>query len=310
MRRGPLIVVSVAIGLLVEAAGSPPAWAGDGPPGFWWGTDSNAPAPSGSASPCASSSAPWLEPNVYRKGCGRYGGYLGELGGYWTILGCGFSNAWNSTAAGRADKNLTSYRYGVGTVAYWFGGGPGTDPIYDGTRTEAFAWGRRQAKKAWSLWRQNTQVSARLLVLDVEDGGTQGWNEKMRSGSCTQVKSTSACCSPSVDRATVGGFLGYLRNHTTLFGALYSSNGEWTHIFGTGVASRVSHIEEWTADWGQDCVNPGPYQWKQAAGRCPSNQPSFFGGLNSSSECAIAWQWSGGSKDYDQIDRNRFRLCP
>jgi hypothetical protein len=77
---------------------------GDGPPGFWWGTDSlpvTVPA-----------SAPYSMPYLG----GAYGGYIGMTGNW----------------------------------AYWFMGGPGVDPNYNRSTTEASAWGARQAARALS----------------------------------------------------------------------------------------------------------------------------------------------------------------
>jgi hypothetical protein len=309
MRR---ILVLVTASLSLVMLSSPAAYAGDGPSGFWWGSDSNGPAPSGSVSTCASSSAPYLEPNVTRSGCGHYGGYFGEVGGYWSVLGCGGSNAWNVTGAGDAYTNFTSYTDGIGTSAYYFGGGPGMDPNYNGTTSEAYAWGKRQAEKAKSLAGTHSYFDSGILVLDVEDdypsGVPTGWNEVLVSGSCSSVRFTGI--SPSVDRATFNGFWDDIWNNSAYWIAAYSSPGEWSGIFGTGSDSSLTGTMQWTADWGQNCINPGPYGWTQGSGSCSSNSASFFGGISSSSSCAFAWQWaSRNGGDYDQIDANREYSC-
>ncbi len=302
----------VTAGLAAVMLMTPGALAGDGPPGFWWGSDSNGPTPSSWASPCASSAAPWLEPNVSQSGCGFYGGYFGEAAGYWNVLGCGGTNYWNSTAAGRADANRNSYRQGIGTSAYYFGGGPGMDPSYNGTTGEAYAWGQRQAKTAVSMASSHSFFNTKILVLDVEDdyptGPPTGWNEVLVPGSCGSVRSSGIA--PSVDRATFNGFWSYVWNNSAYWIAAYSSPGEWSSIFGTGSDSSLAGTMEWSADFGQNCVNPGPYNWAQGFGSCSGNGAGFFGGVSSGSTCAFAWQWAGvGSGDYDQIDANREYGC-
>src|ERR1700678_2315351 len=43
-----------------------------------------------------------------------------------------------------------TYHEGVGSGAYWFMGGPGVDPDYNGSAAEASTWGARQAARALS----------------------------------------------------------------------------------------------------------------------------------------------------------------
>ncbi len=301
---------SLSAGTPVDSGVAP---AGDGPPGFWWGTDSGGPAPAKSGT-CGRSALPWLEPKVRRAGsCGRYGGYLGEIGGYWTVLGkCG-SNHWNATAAKRATTNYSKYQAGIGTAAYWFGGGPGRDPHYDGTKSEAYAWGRRQAVKAWKRYSLYPQLSALLVILDVEDdwpqsGPPEGWNEVVRySGSHPCGTVVHRGVDPAVARATVNGFLNYIWDHA--FNGLYSSPSEWGRIFEHKKAGQMHIVMEWTAGYGDNCINPGPYGWTQAAGSCPRHSAHFFGGSGVHANCKVMWQWRGGQGDYDQIDNIRMYLC-
>jgi hypothetical protein len=291
---------------------APSAQAGDSPAGFWWGSDSGGPAPSGSASPCPSSSAPYSEPNVSRSGCGKYGGYFGEEGGYWTVLHCSATNAYNGTAAADAAKNVSSFGDGVGASVYWFGGGPGMDPNYNGTASEASAWGQRQAQAAVSAAGSHPDFDTSIIWLDVEDDypvtAPSGWDEVLSSGSCSNVVSTGVAA--SLDKATITGFLNYIFNNTPYWEGVYSSPGEWSKILGTGSASSLSNTMEWTATFGQNCVQPGPASWTQGAGSCNSHSAGWFGGVTSSSNCASVWQWAGtGSGDYDQIDGTVLRDC-
>ena len=91
--------------------------AGDGPPGFWWGTDSFPVTVPGSA--------PYSMPFLG----GAYGGYIGMTGSWSYWLGCkGGFLAFSSTNAAQAHTNYVTYHRGVGDGAYWFMGGPGVDP--------------------------------------------------------------------------------------------------------------------------------------------------------------------------------------
>lgn len=287
-----------------------PAFAGDSPSGYWWGTDSNGPAPSSSDASCPSSSTPWYEPKVVNGGCGRYGGYVGEVGTFTVMRGCSLSQAWNSTAANRANANANSGIGSMGTIGYWFAGGPGADPSYNGTTSEAYAWGVAQAKKAVALAGSFTFENY-IMVMDVEEPGGgfyTGWNETVTG--CGSLKSSTACCATAVARATVNGFSDQLYNNTTnWWPALYSSPSQWGGIFGTGSDASITNEMEWTWTHQSGCINPGPHGWTQDAGACSTQSAAFFGGVTQSSNCALMWQWKGGAEDYNQIDWNRRYLC-
>ena len=120
-------------------ATAPALPAGDGPAGFWWGTDSLPVTVPGRA--------PYRMPYLG----GAYGGYIGMTGNWAWWLGCrgpehflAFSAADNA----QAHTDYITYHAGVGSGAYWFMGGPGVDPHYNGTTTEASAWGAAQAARA------------------------------------------------------------------------------------------------------------------------------------------------------------------
>ena len=82
---------------------------------------------------------------------GAYGGYIGMTGNWAYWLGCkGGFIAFSATNAAQAHTNFTQYDKGVGDGSYWFMGGPGVDPHYNGTTTEASAWGAAQAARALS----------------------------------------------------------------------------------------------------------------------------------------------------------------
>src|SRR5580692_1700651 len=142
-----LTLASAATGVTVAATGASAASVatqrpdGDGPPGFWYGTDSLPVTVSGSA--------PYSEPDIG----GAYGGYIGMTGNWAYWLGCSGAEhflAWSATDNAQARTDYVTYHRGVGSGAYWFLGGPGVDPNYNGSTTEASAWGARQAARALS----------------------------------------------------------------------------------------------------------------------------------------------------------------
>src|SRR5690348_10347826 len=129
-RMARLLVITGAATLLsaVAAAG---AAAAAGPAGFWSGTDSAAitiPGP-----------APYREPVLG----GPYGGYIGMAGNWANLAGCHESVVWSAANSAQADASFAGH-YGIGTGVYWFMGGPGVDPHYNGTTGEAYAWGEQQ----------------------------------------------------------------------------------------------------------------------------------------------------------------------
>src|SRR3984885_11940277 len=77
-----LTLASAVTGVTVAATGASAASVatqrsdGDGPPGFWYGTDSLPVTVSGSA--------PYSEPDIG----GAYGGYIGMTGNWAYLLGC------------------------------------------------------------------------------------------------------------------------------------------------------------------------------------------------------------------------------
>lgn len=296
-----VIIVAVILGMSLVSA----ALADDSPNGFWWGSDDNGPAPSSSANLCPSSSAPWLEPNTENNGCGHYGYYAGNVAGFQSLDGCGSGAVWNTTAAARVRENHDT-EANVGAIAYYYGGGPGSDPNYDGTTSEAYSWGQKQGKAAVNA-ASGYSLSERLIVLDVEDGGFEGWNEVDVPGTCYTQKSSGIAT--SVDRATFNGFWDYVFHTANYFIGVYSSAGEWNSIFGSGSDADLTGTTEVTADWGGNCHRPAPQGWSQPSGNCAANSPTFYGGIGTGSDCAFGWQWSAGGDDYDQIDFNRFSLC-
>jgi hypothetical protein len=272
---------------------------GDSPPGFWYGTDSW-PVP-------VTGSAPYSEPSTG----GAYGGYIGMTGSWSYWLGChGGFLAWSSTNSAQADTNYTTYHKGIGTAVYWFMGGPGVDPNYNGSATEASAWGARQAARALAD-AAGQDVTYPVLFMDIEIPGVapasdNGWNSVYTSPCSGVVK--QAGIAAAVDRADFNGFWGYVKAHSKYAPGVYSSAGIWASIFGTGSAASIPHTDEWTYEPETANLANAPVGWcLKSGGGCAQ----FFGGVTSASSNALMWQWSGGGGvrnalgDFDQIDGAR-----
>ena len=295
LTTGGTAAATVAAGAARAAERLP---AGDGPPGFWWGSDSW-PIP-------VTGSAPYSMPRLG----GAYGGYIGMTGNWAYWLGCkGGFIAFSSANAAQAHTNYVTYHRGVGVGAYWFMGGPGVDPNWNGTTAEASAWGARQAARALSDI-ANGAFDYKVVWMDVELPGIKpaldnGWNSVYTSP-CSGVKKQSSVPA-AVDRADFNGFASYIAAHSSYKVGVYSSAGVWSSIFGTGSAASITSTYEWTYEPETTNFGNAPYGWCLKSGGCAQ----FFGGQTSASRYALMWQWSGGGGvsngvgDFDQIDSAR-----
>ncbi len=274
---------------------------GDSPAGFYFATDST-------GVPVATRGLA-TTPAVG----GGYGGYTGMAGDWARSAGCGsYPLAWSAADAAAANRDATTYHTGVGAGAYWFMGGPGVDPHYNGTAAEAAAWGR-QAGWALSAIRPLT-LDQPVLWMDVELPGStvfdpvtdNGWTKVYRSACDAQP--SGARVTPALARAEIYGFAYALEARSGLAAGVYSDPAFWAAIFGTGPAARLSGIYEWTANDQTAALTRPPSGWcrpgLQACAR-------FFGGVTASSRFAVAWQWSGGEGtangigDFDTVEQPR-----
>jgi len=281
---------------------------GDGPPGFWWGTDSFPVTVPGSA--------PYSMPYLG----GAYGGYIGMTGSWSYWLGCkGGFLAFSATNAAQAYTNYTTYHRGIGDAWYWFMGGPGVDPQWNGSTAEASAWGARQAARALADI-AGEHINYPVVWMDIELPGVapasdNGWNNVYTSPCSGVVKIRGVPA--AVDRADFNGFWGYIYAHSTFKPGVYSAPPVWTSIFGSNSASPgspgyIPHTDEWTYEpETTNYTGNAPYGWCLKSGGCAQ----FFGGVSNSSSNALMWQWSGGggvtngiggfNGDLDQIDGAR-----
>jgi hypothetical protein len=286
---------------LREAAAAEPAAASAGD-SFVSGTDSstmNVPGP-----------APYHEPVIG----GYYGGYIGMTGNWANLTHCHKIVVWSSTNSTQANNNYTWHHIGIGTGVYYFMGGPGVDPHYDGTASEAYSWGQAQAARALSD-AAKLKVKYPVVFADIEIPGNapaytpapdNGWNTVYTSP-CSGKPETDYIPA-SVDRADLNGFAAYLTSNSSYKAGVYSAPDIWAEIFGTGTYAALPNTFEWTYEPFTSSLSNPPSGWCLAG---TSTCASFFGGQTSTSPYALMWQWSGGGGsyngygDFDQIDTSR-----
>ena len=287
--------------------------AGDGPPGFWWGTDSLPVSVPGRA--------PYSMPFLG----GAYGGYIGMTGNWAWWLGCGGREhflAWSATNAAQAHTNFVTYHLGVGRGAYWFMGGPGVDPHWNGTAAEAYRWGAQQAARALADIANGGGIDYPVVWMDIEIPGItpapdNGWNTVYTSPCSGVVRQQHILA--SIDRADFNGFFDYVTAHSKYKPGVYSAVPVWNSVFGSNSASPgspgyIPHTDEWTYEpETANYVSNAPFGWclNHGSGACAQ----FFGGVSRASSNALLWQWSGGggvtngiggfNGDLDQINGAR-----
>ncbi len=105
------------------------------------------------------SKGPYREPVIW----GPYGGYVGMAGNWARVEGCKTGNflAWSQTNSNQANTNYTKNNVGIGTGVYWYMGGPGVDPHWNGTTGEAAKWGAQQAADALAADAEPTRSPTR-----------------------------------------------------------------------------------------------------------------------------------------------------
>lgn len=269
------------------------------PPGFVNGTDSSGITISGGA--------PYQEPAIG----GPYGGYVGMVGNWAHWIGCGGTVVWSTANSQQANRNYYQFHIGIGTAVYWFMGGPGVDPNYNGTASEAYAWGARQAARVIAML-PALQSTYPVVFMDIELPGhapsytpadDNGWNSVYWSPCSGSVRISFV--PTSLDRADLNGFANYLTSHSSYKAGVYSAPDIWASIFGTGYDSYIPNTYEWTYEPFTSSLAHPAYGWcLSGTGTCAR----FFGGQTSASPYALMWQWTGGGGswngygDFDVID--------
>ncbi|MCL6562467.1 MAG: hypothetical protein K6U87_05615 [Firmicutes bacterium] len=177
--------------------------------------------------------------------------YIGQLG-YGTTVS---STYFNTSAANQAKQNQ-GLVYG-----YWFLLGPDSDPDYNGTSSEAYAWGQKQAHIAYNAWFNNPYVTQWTLFGDVEitsTSETNGWGT-----------------STALNQKVWEGFYNQLSSEGLIPG-VYSGPTLWQSIMGSGYnLNGVTPL--WTSEPQESC------------GICPSNMANAQGFGN---ESPSVWQYN------------------
>ncbi len=274
----------------------------DAPTGFIYGTDSWPVSGTGSA--------PYKNPVIG----GWYGGYIGMAGNWALSEGCKTGNflAWSSANSAQANYNYTERGIGIGTGAYWYMGGPGVDPNYNGGTTEAYRWGVYQAALALQAMKKLAitypVVWADIEMPDIAPALDNGWNTVYTSP-CSG-KAVTDYIPAILDRTELDGFAVYIAAHSNYHVGVYSAPSVWTSIFGTGTYSLIPNTYEWTYTPESSHLTAAPVGWCL---RGTSSCAQFFGGQSTASKYALMWQWSGGGGvtngvgDFDQIDVTRMK---
>ena len=257
-----------------------------------------------------SGSAPYKEPVIG----GSYGGYMGMAGNWARQEGCSAGNflAWAPANANQANVNFKNHGTGVGTGVYQYLGGPGVDPHWNGTTTEAYRWGELQASWALAVVKPR-YIPYPVIWADIELPGIapapdNGWDKVYTSPCSGKVKQSSVAA--VIDRTEFNGFAAYLTSHSKFKVGVYSSPLIWPSIFGRGQYASIPNTYEWTYSPETANLAAKPSGWcLHASSACAQ----FFGGQSSSSRYALMWQWSGGGGvrnpygDFDQIDVARLK---
>jgi hypothetical protein len=163
---------------------------------------------------------------------GTYGGYIGMTGNWAYWLGCRGQEhflAYSAANNAQAHTNYVTYHAGVGSGEYWFMGGPGVDPDYNGTTAEASSWGARQAARTLSDV-AGSHFDFKVVWMDIELPGItpapdNGWNDVYTSPCSGVIKQSYV--SAALDRADFNGFWDYITAHSSYKVGVYSSAGIW-----------------------------------------------------------------------------------
>jgi hypothetical protein len=300
-----LLAAAAVVGALVVPASTATAATTAATPGggFAYGTDSWPMSVTGSG--------PYNEPVLG----GSYGGYMGMAGNWARWGGCKTGNmlAWAPTNANQANANYVKHNIGVGVGVYWYMGGPGVDPHWNGTTTEAYNWGARQAAQTLAGIK-GRYIPYPVIWADIELPGIapapdNGWNSVYTSMCSGHVK--QGYIPASVDRSEFNGFAAYITSHSSFKVGVYSAASIWNSIFGAGSSyGSIPNTYEWTYLPATRSVSAAPSGWTL---RGSTARAQFFGGQNYNSKYALMWQWSGGGGftngygDFDQIDVARMK---
>ena len=206
-----------------------------------------------------------------------------------------------------ARRTPTSAKYdsASATGVYWYMGGPGVDPHWNGTTTEAYQWGKLQA--SWALACDQGQVHplpgalGRHRAAGIAPAPDNGWNSVYTSP-CSGVVRQSGV--PAViDRSVLTGFASYLTVALHVQGRrLLRPDDLAADLRHRPRTPAIPNMYEWTYSAGDPNLSAAPTGWCLHG---TSTCAQFFGGQTSSSKYALMWQWSGGGGVTNGVRRLR-----
>ena len=268
--------VTVAVGVSVGLAVS--AQAGDSPAGFNFGTDSSYVSVLGPA--------PYRNPVMG----GNYGGYVGMVGNWARVEGCTTGNFLDFSYSNRdqANTDYNTYHIGIGTAAYWYMGGPGVDPNWNGSTAEAANWGAQQAR---ACSRPSSSCASRIPCCGRTSKSRASRPPLTTAGpACTPHHAAGRSSRSRPDgswtaRSSTGSPPTSPRTRSSR-SASTPRPAIWQSIFGTGSASLIPNTYEWTYWPETSNLNAYPYAWRLSQGKSTS-YAQFFGGQTYSSPFAL-----------------------
>jgi hypothetical protein len=176
---------------------------------------------------------------TYNVTCGDYGAYSGEIGGFYDVA-CPSVDGVSDIKASAAVHATENFGIGAnsGFMPYFFLGGPGLDPSFNATTSEAAAWGKEQSENAVldveNYEDTNAWAGAGEIFGDIESPNSDGWNN-IAPNCGTQ---TGTGIAASVDMALLSGFdTGVLDEDSATGGnwepAVYVGEANYVSIFGS-----------------------------------------------------------------------------
>ena len=152
----------------------------------------------------------------------------------------------------QANTNFSTYHLGIGTGVYWFMGGPGVDPHYNGTTAEAYAWGQQQAIRTLSDVAKLT-VTYPVIFMDVEIPGNApgyqpGPGQRLELGLHLTVQRQGQATGIPAERrpGRFNGFFDEIEHNSTYTPGVYSSAPVWAEHLRHRRVSHIPHTYEWT----------------------------------------------------------------
>jgi hypothetical protein len=175
--------------------------------------------------------------------------------------------------------------HGIGAGAYDFLGGPADTPV-----PYSFSgWGALQAQDFTNFYNQAQAATGGLV-----QGALWGYVEIASGNPSYGWYTDGSSASQSANVQILNGFINTLEAAKTNVG-IYSSPATWNTLF-----NENSAVVEWTYEGDSGPVSPCPVSFGG------NSSAQFFGGVSSSSNQAIMWQWSQSGGDYDETSESHY----